>query len=150
MPSPAIRYPNAVFGQNANAPELYGDVVSYVVISGTVAAGNVVILDTANLRQGKAATASVDGHLVLGVAAESGVANDVIPVTTLGYTTATSNTGISAGDRLGPDATTAGNLATVTSATAITQAKDVGNVVAIAAETVTAGIASVRVYIKQV
>lgn len=150
MSSPQIRYPNAVFGGTAGDPVLYGDVIGYFVTSGTVAAGNVVIVDTSNLGQVKAATASADGHLVVGIAAEAGVANDVICVTLAGRTTATSNTAITAGDRVGPDATTAGNVATVTAATAVTQAKDVGNVVAIALETVTSGVSSVRVFVQKV
>lgn len=150
MATPQIRYPNSVFGLNANAPELYGDVVSYAVISTTVTAGNAVILDVSNLRQVKPAGTGSAGVLCIGVAAESGVTNDVIPVTTLGFCTAGSNTGITAGDRLGLDATTAANLATVTAATAVTQAKDTGNIIAVACETVTAGITSVRVYVKPV
>lgn len=151
MPSPIVRNPNNAFGTGAAGdPVLYGEVVGYFVTSATITAGNAVILDVSNLGQVKpAGTASV-GALIIGVASEGGVANDVVAVTHEGRTTATSNTGITAGDRLGLDATTAANLATVTAATAVTQAKDFGTVVATALETVTAGISSVRVYVHRV
>lgn len=151
MPSPTVRNPNNAFGVGSSGdPVLYGDVVGYFVTSGTVAAGNAVILDTANLGQVKAAATNSTGAVIIGVASEAGVANDVICVTLEGRTTATSNTAITAGDRLGLDATTAANLATVTAATAVTQAKDFGTVIATALETVTAGVTSVRVYVHKV
>lgn len=150
MPSPTIRYPNAVFGLNASDPVLFGDVVGYFVTSATVTAGQAVIIDTTNLGQVKPAATNSSGVLTIGVATDNGVANDVVAVTLVGRTTALSNTAITAGDRLGLDATTAANLATVTAATAVTQAKDTGNIIAVALETVTAGITSVRVYIKPV
>lgn len=151
MPSPVVRNPNNAFGTGATGdPVLYGEVVGYFVTSATITAGNAVILDTTNLGQVKPAAINSVGALIIGVASESGAANDVIPVTVEGRTTATSNTAITAGDRLGLDATTAANLATVTAATAVTQAKDVGTVIATALETVTSGISSVRVYVHRV
>lgn len=150
MPGPQIRYPNGTFGLTAGEPVLYGDVVGYFVASAAVAAGNAVIIDTANLGQVKAAATNSVGALIIGVASEAAAAGDVVAVTAEGRTTATSNTAITAGDRLGLDATTAANLATVTAATAVTQAKDFGIVVATALETVTAGVSSVRVYVHRV
>lgn len=150
MPSPTIRYPNAVFGLTAGDPVLFGDVVGYFVTSATVTAGQAVIIDTTNLGQVKPAATNSAGVLCIGVCGENGVANDVVAVTLVGRTTVLSNTAITSGDRLGLDATTAANLATVTAATAVTQAKDTGNIIAVALETVTAGITSVRCYIKPV
>lgn len=149
MPAVQVRYPNSVFGFTAGDPTLYADNVSYFVANGTIAAGNVVIADTSVTTQLKVikATASTDGHLVLGVASEAAVAGDVVAVSTAGTTVATSNTVVTIGDRVGPDGTTAGNAATVASTAAVTQIKDVSQAFGIALQTVTAGDTSVRVYV---
>ncbi len=150
MPSPLIRYPNAVFGQAAGEPVGVGEVVGYYVASAAVVANTFVILDTANPGQIKAATASVDAHLVVGVAAEAAAAGDVVAVTVLGPAKVTKNTSVTAGDRLGPDATTAGYAATVTAATAVTQAKDIGQVVAIAqATSATTDVATIACFVQK-
>lgn len=150
MPGVQVRNPNGAFGATAGDPVVYGDVVGYFVASATVTAGNAVIIDTANLGQVKPAATNSSGALIIGVASESGVTGDVIAVTHEGRTTATSNTAITAGDRLGLDATTAANLATVSPTAAVTQQNAVGIVVATALETVTSGVSSVRVYVHRV
>lgn len=147
MPAPAIRYPNSVFGYTGGDPTLYGDVTSFYVANGTIAAGNVVILDvsvTSVPNKVIKATASADSHLVVGVAAEAAIAGEVVPVVAVGVTVATSNTIITIGDRIGPDGTTAGNVATVSAANAV--AASAGSI-GIALQTVTAGDTSVRVNI---
>lgn len=148
MPSLQFRNPNGAFGLTAGDPVLYGEVVGYYIASATLTAGQAVIVDTTNLGQVKPAAVNSAGNLVIGVASESAAATEVVAVTHVGRTTALSNTAITSGDRLGLDATTAGNLATITAATAVTQAKDFGTVVATALETVTSGIASVRVFVQ--
>lgn len=148
MPGVDIKYPNAVFGYAANVP-FTGDIVSDFIASAAVAVGQVVIFDTANFGQVKPATASTDSHAVVGVAASAATAaGQAIQVVQLGYAVASSNTVITANDRVGADGTTAGNVATVVAGTGLTTNAGLGLVVGIALESVTAGATSVRVYVK--
>lgn len=150
MPSPIVRNPNGVFGQTAGDPTGYGEVVGYYVASATIVANELVIIDTANAGQVKQATASTDAHLVVGVAAEAAAAGEVVAVTILGPAKCHKNTSVSAGDRLGPDGTTAGYVATLTAGVAVTTLAAVGQVVAIAQESsATTDDVSIKVFVQK-
>lgn len=141
MPSPQIKYPAAVFGYSADTP-IAPALVDYMVASTAVAVRDVVIIDTTTLGNVKPAATTSATNLVVGVATEAAAAGEILQVVIAGRATARVNTNVTSGDRLGLDGTTAANLATVTAATAVTQAKDLGMVVAVAEQSVTTNAAT--------
>lgn len=150
MPSPAIRYPASVFGYSSNAPADGGSLAEPFVAAAAITKGHAVELDfTTSDARVKTATTNGGTQLFVGFAQDaSTTASDVVLVTMAGIATARVSTNVTVGDRLNISATTAGELATITAGVVVTLTSHLGQVRAVALETITtASATNIRVLV---
>ncbi len=139
MPSAAIRYPASVFGYTSNAPADGGSVAEPFVAAAAITKGHAVELDfTTSDARVKTATTNGGTQLFVGIAQDGATAaGEVVMVTMFGMATAKVATNVTVGDRLNISTTTAGELATITAGVVVTLTSHLGQVRAVALETIT-------------
>jgi hypothetical protein len=148
-----IKYPAAVFGYSAGAPDGLSGVIDYCVAANTITAGHLCQIATTTAGQ-VAAIAATNGStaIVVGVAAaqngkSSYVVGDVVPVVIEGRAIAKTATTVTTADRLSFSATTVGQVASITGGVTVATVADLGKVIAVAEETVTTN-ASTDVHVR--